>query len=1353
MSPHLKIQLHEQFPMKKISFNKRAVLACLLTFAFCAQSRAQNIFVQFPTSGGAGTAAIAAPAGNTYSAGAPVSGTSWNTFGESTIVVAANSAAGTYTLYNNSALVNSVGTGITPTLTISLTEPVVTSHANPSTASGENTIQPGGVMKGAWRNYNNSSSFYYTYAIAGLPASTPFGLYVYGGTATSGQGAAINLTNSANWLGGNPTNLVTLNTNLNSAASAGAIWTVSGGTTNLMPQLPTGSIASGTQTNGGAWGVLYGQSDPSGNFIFRLGAPAPTGTGNGAYINGFQLVPLSVPSLTGPTNQTVIAGNSTTLSATAGGLPAPTFQWQTNGVNVTGATNSSLALNNVQYAQNGYVYSLIATNTVGAVTNSMTLMVVVTPSVTGLPGSYATNFDDDVTFSPSVAGVPTPTLQWQFNGNNLTDGPTGNGSTISGSTSSTFTITNAQTADSGVYSLIASNAAGIVTNSVTLTISSGGSVSPSITGPTDQTVVQTSNATFTASVSGLPVPALQWLQNGTNINGATTSSLTLNNVQYSQNGYVYSLVASNSAGMATNSATLYVLVPPTISIQPTNLVVTNTQNAAFSVTAGGVPSPAYQWYFNGSLITNATSAIYTIASASPTNIGSYSVIVTNSVGSVTSSVVTLTVNSTMAVTTLSPTNGATGICYDTPLYITFSQTPVARSAGTIKIYNVTNSVTPVDTIDLSLNNGLGVQARSLFPGDSQAFNYYPVIITGTTAAIYPHSGVMTSNQTYYVTVDDGAFADGAGAYFAGIAATNVWQFTTKPTGPANPTNIVVAQDYSGDFATVQGAVDSLPLNNANYALIKIQNGNYVEIVDISGKSKITFRGQSRAGTVVGYANNANIAPGGTTHARMAFKVNANNIAVENMTVTNRTPVGGSQAEALMIETGAGRFILNNANVGSYQDTLLANVNSSQGYFYNSLIEGQFDYIWGGGNLFFTNCELRTLLGAGGSTTGGNLTASRTDNGATGNWLGFSGLYVSNGFSFVECQLTRANNTITSTTLADGNGTANGLAAWINCSIDANYITPAAAVTNSQILWEYGNSNLLDTAAVSYGLIDLTNNDPRLLAARNATNWLNGWVPQLSPNILTNPMSQSISGGGTATFIVVATGIPDPTYQWLSNSSPISGQTGSSLTISSANANNAGSYSVIVSNSAGVLTSSNASLTVGNTAPTFTPVSDQTVNVGVNVSVANVATDPDVPAQTLTFSLLTGQTGAAVNSSSGNFTWRPTVSFAGTTNPVKVVVIDNGTPNLSATNSFNVIVNPLTPPVASALAYFGGQFSVNVSGQVGPDYELQATTNLADGTWVDIATTNSPTSPFTLTDTNAAAQPVQFYRIVAGPPLP
>jgi pectin methylesterase-like acyl-CoA thioesterase len=1080
----------------------------------------------------------------------------------------------------------------------------------------------------------------------------------------------------------------------------------------------------------------------------------------------------AAPGISGLTNQTVIAGSNATVAATVSGGPAPALQWWVStdgGVtsnSITGATSASLSLPDVQYSQNNYEYSLVASNSLGVAVSSMTLNVIVTPSITGLVNEAGTS-GSTIIISPTVSGVPTPTYQWETNGVDLTDGLDANGSTITGSTTSTLTIANAQAADSMTYSLIASNSAGLATNSMILTVSSG-NVAPVISGLAGQTVIQGNNATFTASVSGLPVPALQWLdETGAAIPDATNATLTLEDVQYSQNGFVYSLVATNEAGSVTNTAALTVLVPPSITTQPVSVVVTNTASASFTVAAAGVPNPTYQWYSNNIPVSGATLAAFSLASVSPSGSGSsYYVQVSNSAGVTNSGTVTLTVNSTMTAAPLSPANGATGVCYDTPLYLAFSVTPTLQNSGKIRIYNVTNSATPVDTIDLSQSVTPDGSAKDVQPRliASETFTNYPVIITGSQAAIYPHLDVLTSNQTYYVTVDDGTFADAAGANFAGITATNAWQFTTKAGGPANPTNILVAADGSGDFVTVQGGVDSVPANNTTPTLININNGTYTEIVDIRAKNNLLLRGQSRAGTLVGYPNNANLQP--STHFRMAFKVNANDISLDNLTVTNMTPVGGSQAEALMLESNVKRFIFNNCNLGSYQDTLLANGSvGAQGYFNNSLIEGQFDYIWGGGDLFFTNCEARTLLGSGGAVSGGNLTAARTDNQAVGNWPGYLGLSSSNGFSFVGCRFTRSTNTIVNTTLADSNGTTNGNVAWIYCSFDANYILPATGVLNSQLLWEYGNSNLTDTAAITFGLAvgdsapALSPSDPRLLAAENADTWLNGWAPQLSPNILTNPVGQTVNYGSNVVFTVAATGVPNPTYQWFLNGTNLPNANSATLTIPSAALTDAGNYFVVVTTPAGSVTSSVAALVVNpppNTPPVFTAPFAGTnivINVGVNLAISCTATDTDVPAPTLTYSLLTGPAGAAVDPNSGLLTWRPTVSQSGSSNPVQVAVTDNGSPALNATNSFTVTVNPLTAPVASAPAYAGGLFSITVSGQAGPDYELQATTNLVSGIWVDVVVTNSPLSPFTLTDTNAAAQPVQFYRIVTGPPLP
>jgi hypothetical protein len=130
--------------------------------------------------------------------------------------------------------------------------------------------------------------------------------------------------------------------------------------------------------------------------------------------------------------------------------------------------------------------------------------------------------------------------------------------------------------------------------------------------------------------------------------------------------------------------------------------------------------------------------------------------------------------------------------------------------------------------------------------------------------------------------------------------------------------------------------------------------------------------------------------------------------------------------------------------------------------------------------------------------------------------------------------------------------------------------------------------------------------------------------------------------------------------------------------------------------------------------------------------------------------LSGPTNASVNASSGVFSFRPLVSQANTTYPISLEVTDNGTPPMSDTQSFTVTVNPLSLPQFPSIGWNNGQFNLRISGQSGPDYEIQTSTNLTQ--WSAVFTTNSPAMPFSWQDL-AATNSAGFYRVVVGPPLP
>jgi hypothetical protein len=172
--------------------------------------------------------------------------------------------------------------------------------------------------------------------------------------------------------------------------------------------------------------------------------------------------------------------------------------------------------------------------------------------------------------------------------------------------------------------------------------------------------------------------------------------------------------------------------------------------------------------------------------------------------------------------------------------------------------------------------------------------------------------------------------------------------------------------------------------------------------------------------------------------------------------------------------------------------------------------------------------------------------------------------------------------------------------------------------------------------------------------------------------------------------------------------------------------------------------------VTNHPPVFAAISNRTVNVGQAVAFTASVMDTNLPPPALTFALLAGATNATLNTNSGAFSFRPLVTQANATNSFTLQVSDNGTPPLSATQSFSVIVNPLSPSGVSTISLAGGQFSFKVSGQSGPDYAIETSTNLTQ--WSNVFITNSPALPFTWTD-NVTNSPRRFYRVKLGPPLP
>ena len=168
----------------------------------------------------------------------------------------------------------------------------------------------------------------------------------------------------------------------------------------------------------------------------------------------------------------------------------------------------------------------------------------------------------------------------------------------------------------------------------------------------------------------------------------------------------------------------------------------------------------------------------------------------------------------------------------------------------------------------------------------------------------------------------------------------------------------------------------------------------------------------------------------------------------------------------------------------------------------------------------------------------------------------------------------------------------------------------------------------------------------------------------------------------------------------------------------------------------------------NHPPVLAALSNQTIMAGRTLLVTNSATDADTPAQTLTFSLLTAPTNAAINSSSGLFTWRPTIAQSPSTQTVAVIVADSGTPIMTATQSFTATVTRPAVPALNSISITNGRFGFLINGSTGPDYTILVSTNLTS--WNPIFTGNSLPVPCYWVDTNSLSYPIRFYRTVLGP---
>src|SRR5262249_1267148 len=140
----------------------------------------------------------------------------------------------------------------------------------------------------------------------------------------------------------------------------------------------------------------------------------------------------------------------------------------------------------------------------------------------------------------------------------------------------------------------------------------------------------------------------------------------------------------------------------------------------------------------------------------------------------------------------------------------------------------------------------------------------------------------------------------------------------------------------------------------------------------------------------------------------------------------------------------------------------------------------------------------------------------------------------------------------------------------------------------------------------------------------------------------------------------------------------------------------------------------------NSPPVLPNQPDRTITKLTTLTVTNTATDPDIPANTLTYSLLSAPSGAAIDAN-GIITWVPNETQSPSTNTITTRVVDDGSPPLSATNSFLVLVDPVIPPpplMIQSVTITNGIALVTWNSIIGQTYRLQYKDNCTGNSWSD-----------------------------------
>ncbi|MCX6956242.1 MAG: immunoglobulin domain-containing protein [Verrucomicrobia bacterium] len=734
------------------------------------------------------------------------------------------------------------------------------------------------------------------------------------------------------------------------------------------------------------------------------------------------------------------------------------------------------------------------------------------PVVTSQPSSQTTVVGGTATFSVTATGDTPLTYQWVHDDVDIV-----------GATNPTLTVSNVQAADIGSYYVVVTNGAGSTTSTVASLVVTG--LAPNITtSPASQTVSAGSGVTFAVAATGSPTLTYQWRKGTSPIIGATSSTLTLSNVQAADTGS-YDVVVTNSVNFATSAAAVLTVNPaaPTIATQPASRTATIGGTTSFSVAASGTAPLTYQWRKGGSplsdggVITGSSAATLVLTGVSAVDAASYDVVVTNSISFTTSNSATLTVNAPAPAaivwnfTTATPSSNAT-------TDVTASAVTQNNNNGTTALLTTTSPSGTYTGASGGNNAGAAARIGSLVKGASGSA-YFEFTLTPTagkrlvvSALSFGTRSTGTGPIAYdiYSSLDSFATPVATGA----IANNSSWSLKS----PAIST-LTGATDTAITFRIYgYGGSGGASANTANW-----------RIDDLSVAASTVFP-PPVAPTVVSLTPaNASTSVAITTPITVTF-----NEPVSFTGTWFSISSAANGATAATVTGGPTTFTLSPPSSFSYNDTVTVSIFGAQ------VVD-----------------QATAAIPGSGTTTSTFTTAT----------------YVPPAPPVVNLQPTTQTvvSGSTATFTVGATGTAPFTYLWRKGGTPIVGNASASTATLSLV-----GVTTADIGSYDCVVSNVAGSDLSASAALTVT-----VVP---PTITTQPVAQSVAVGGNASFTVVASGTAPFTYLWRKGGVPIVTATTATLSFTGVTYADSGSYDVIVTNAASSATSSPASLGVTAAAP-------------------------------------------------------------------------------------------------------------------------------------------------------------------------